>query len=341
MVRSEMNTFIIAEIGPNHNGCLETAMLMIKEIAKTGADAVKFQLAIPQKVYSSDAFKANYQKENDGDSSVIEMSRRLQLPYGDHAKLASECSRNGIMYLCTAFDLDSLVFLDQQINVPVFKVASGEITSLDILEYISVRNKPVLLSTGMATYGEINDAISVLNSNSAKDITLLHCVSNYPAPVTDINLRVMPELARRFKCKVGYSDHSLGQECCLAAVTLGANVIEKHVTLDKNMSGPDHKASATIEEFSALVCSIRNVESALGINEKILSREENAIRLMARKSIVAARHIPAGEIIASDCIAFKRPGTGFSPMQREKVIGKRALIDIMEDRVVKPEDIGL
>ncbi|MBI2470427.1 MAG: N-acetylneuraminate synthase family protein [Planctomycetes bacterium] len=336
-----MSTFVIAEIGPNHNGSLETALEMVRRLAGSGTNAIKFQLAQPEKVYSAEAFKADYQVRNDGAGSIVEMSRRIQLPREAHWRLLEECHALGILYLCTAFDIESLRFIDQQLDVPMFKVASGELMSIDILEYMAERDKPVLLSTGMSTYEEIESALTILKHRGLKDITLLHCVSNYPAPYKDINLRVISELVRRFGCKVGFSDHSLGSECCLAAVALGATVIEKHVTLDKNMLGPDHKASATIEEFAVLVALIRRVEAALGTSEKRFSNEEDDIRRMSRKSIVAIRTIVAGEIIGADDITFKRPGTGMSPMERDRVLGRRAVRDLAADHVIRAEDVDL
>jgi len=334
-----VNTYVIAEIGPNHNGDLDTALHMVHRLADSGADAIKFQLAQPESVYSADAFKAGYQVENDGDGSVIEMSRRLQLPRAAHQRLHAACAAVGIPYLCTAFDLGSLEFLDRVLDVPRFKVASGELPSVDMLEYMAGRDKPVILSTGMATFDEIAAALRVLRSGGQNDITLLHCVSNYPAPHTDMNLLAMPELGRAFGCRFGFSDHSLGAESCLAAVALGASVLEKHVTLDQAMPGPDHKASATIEEFCALVASVRRVEAVLGSPAKTFSAAEDDIRWMARKSIVAARDIAAGSVISSVDIVFKRPGTGLSPLLRDTIVGRRATRDLAADRVIHPEDI--
>ncbi len=336
-----MNTFVIAEIGPNHNGSLETALEMVKRLANSGASAIKFQLAQPEAVYSADAFKAGYQTRNDGVGSVIEMSRRLQLPREAHRVLSDACKKIGIPYLCTAFDIESLRFLDDILKVPMFKIASGEMLTLDMLEYMAERRLPVIMSTGMATFDEIECALSVLKAKGLQDITLLHCVSSYPAHYEDINLRVMNALAVRFSCNIGFSDHSMGVECCLAAVALGAKVIEKHVTLDQHMAGPDHKASATIDEFSALVRSIRHVEAALGMPEKIFSQEEEDVLRMARKSIVTTRNIAAGELITIKDIAFKRPGTGLSPMERDRVIGRRALHDLRENRLIHICDLDL
>ena len=335
-----MNTFVIAEIGPNHNGSLETALLMVENLAQSGADAIKFQLAQPDAVYSADAFKAGYQTKNDGTGSVIEMSRRLQLSRSAHEQLHAACMGIGVPYLCTAFDIGSLQFLDEVLSIPRFKIGSGELLTVDMLEYMSWRKKPVIASTGMASFVEISKALKILMSNGLEDITLLHCVSNYPAPHADMNLRVIPELARRFGLKTGFSDHSLGQECCLAAVALGAVVIEKHVTLDKFMAGPDHLASATFEEFAELVTAIRKVEAAMGTAEKGFSPDEDAIRRMARKSIVAQRTIPSGAIVQPEDITYKRPGTGISPIDRDKVIGRRALRELQENRVILAKDLG-
>lgn len=330
-------TTIIAEIGPNHNGSLDTALELVRQLARAGVDVVKFQLAVPENVYSLDAFKADYQKVNDGDDPVIEMSRRNQLPRFAHETLYRACRDLGVRYACTAFDIESLRFLDTAFDLPFFKVGSGELLTLDMLEYMADAGRPVMLSTGMARFNEIQAALDVL---SDADVTLLHCVSRYPAPHADINLRTMGALAQRFGRPVGYSDHSLGPECCLAAVALGATVIEKHVTLDRDASGPDHKASATIKELAALVASVRRIEAALGVADKVFSPTEEAVRRMARKSIVATRDIAAGEVVAASDLCFKRPGTGLSPMERDRVIGRRAARTIARDRVVTAEDLA-
>lgn len=335
-----MRTFVIAEIGPNHNGSPEMALEMVRRLADSGADAIKFQLARPESVYSADAFKADYQARNDGEGSVIEMSRRLQLPRDVHVRLYEECRRVGIPYMCTAFDLDSLKFLDETFDLPGFKVGSGEMLTLDMLEYMAGRRRRVYLSTGMATLDEIGGALEVLTARGLDDITLLHCVSNYPAPHADINLRVMETLARRFGRPVGYSDHSIGPECCLAAVALGATVLEKHVTLDKDLPGPDHKASATIAEFTEMVAAIRRVEAALGVTEKVFSAAEDGVRRMARKSMVATRDLPAGHVLTESDICFKRPGTGLSPMEFHRVLGRRLTRDVAANRVIKAGDVA-
>jgi len=329
-----MSCYIIAEIGPNHNGDLAIARDMVAQLAGTGVDAVKFQLAVPENVYSQDAFKADYQTEFDGAGSPLEMSRRIQLPQSAHKVLYEDCRAVGVDYLCTAFDLESLRFLDESFEMPYFKIASGEILSLDMLQYIALSDRAVLLSTGMATFEEIGKCLSIIDPERKKDVTIMHCVSNYPAPVADINLRVMDSLEEKFDRPVGYSDHTLGPECCLAAVSRGARVIEKHVTLDRSQSGPDHKASATIGDISALVCSVRTIESALGNSEKTFSEAELNIRRMARKSIVAAVTIEAGTIISADHLCFKRPGIGISPLRAKSVIGRIAAQTIEANRVI-------
>jgi N,N'-diacetyllegionaminate synthase len=331
--------FIIAEVGPNHNGSRETAFAYVDALARFDIDAVKFQLACPELVYSADAFKAGYQIKNDGEGSVVEMSRRVQLKAEDHVELYKACRRAGVHYMCTAFDLESLRFLDQNVDIPYFKVASGEILTLDMLEYMADRERPIILSTGMADYAEIESAIGILCRKGPRDITLLHCVSNYPAPLEDINLLSLTSLRSRFDLPVGYSDHSLGSECCLGAVALGAVVIEKHVTFDRNLPGPDHKASATIEEFGQLVASIRRLEKALGKAEKVISGAEFEIRKMARKSIVAKRDLVVGTRIQPDDITFKRPGTGLSPLLRDRLIGRRVKKHLAADRVIHAENL--
>ena len=331
-----MSIYIIAEIGPNHNGDLALARDMVRRLGSTGVDAVKFQLSVPENVYSADAYKADYQKINDGDGSPLDMSRRIQLPPKDHLTLAEDCRAAGLDYMCTAFDIDSLRFLDNNIQMPYFKIASGEIFSADMIEFMAQRDRPILLSTGMATFDDIDATLALLEAHIPKDITILHCVSDYPAPIDGMNLRIIKTLYGRFGRQIGFSDHSLGNECCLAAVAMGAAVLEKHVTVDKAMAGPDHKASATIEEMAELVQSVRLIERALGSSEKAFTEAELAIRRMARKSIVTATSLPEGHLIAAADICFKRPGTGISPMDTHLVVGKRTTRAITADRVINP-----
>lgn len=334
-----MRTTIIAEIGPNHNGSPELAFELVRQLAQTDVDVIKFQLAVPENVYSRDAFKANYQKANDGDDPVIEMSRRNQLSREVHLALAEACRAAGKRYACTGFDLDSLIYLDTHMDLPFFKVGSGELLTLDMLEYMAGRQRPILLSTGMASFHEIQSALDVLDRPGPADVSLLHCVSQYPTPPSDVNLRTMTALAERFGRPVGYSDHCLGPECCLAAISLGASVIEKHVTLDRTLPGPDHQASADMAEFDSMIRSIRLIETALGSADKTVSPAEDAIRRMARKSVVSTRALEPGHVLTAGDLCFKRPGTGLSPMERDRIIGRRLARAMEADRVLTAEDL--
>lgn len=334
-----MKTYIIAEVGPNHNGSVKLAQEMIEKLARAGTNAVKFQICIPEEVYSLDAFKARYQKENEKSATPLEMSKSYQLSFEDHKILYQVCRENNVDYLCSAFDMKSLVFIDENFDMPFFKIPSGEIFTLDMMEYIAKRNRSVILSTGMATYPEIGVVIDLLNKGHKKRIILLHCVSNYPTPHKDVNLNVMAQLKDRFGYEVGFSDHTIGNECAIAAVSLGAVVVEKHVTLDRNMPGPDHKASATVDEFAELVKAIRNIEKALGGNKKIFSESELEIKNVARKSMVSKRDLLPGETIAKSDICYKRPGIGLSPLEETSLIGKKVKRKIPKNRVIRKEDI--
>ena len=333
----ENKTLIIAEIGPNHNGSLKTALAMIKKIAKTGADVIKFQLANPDEVYSLDAFKADYQKKNDPSESIIEMSKKNQLKKEDHIKLKKACNKYGVLYACSAFDLKSLKFLDKKIDVPFFKIPSGELLSTDMLKYISKKKKIILLSTGMATFREISYVLKLLKKNS---LVLMHCVSSYPAKKRDLNLNIIDKLKKKFKKTVGYSDHSLGSNACLAAVAKGARVIEKHVTISKNRKGPDHKSSMEIENFKHFVKKIRELEIILGKEEKIFTKNEINVKNVARKSIVTAKKIIKGQKFKEQDFTFKRPGNGISPVKLKKIIGKFSLKNIEKNKILKITDIG-
>ncbi len=332
-------TFIIAEVGPNHNGSLKLAQKMIRQIAKTGVDAIKFQLADPDKVYSLDSFKANYQKKTDKSKSIIEMSKRIQLKKEDHIKLANLCKKNKIIYSCSAFDINSLVFLDKKIKVSFFKIPSGEINSSDMIQYIAKRKKKILLSTGMASYQEIKDTIKNLKKFGNNKITIMHCVSSYPAEKKHLNLNIIDEIRERFNLEVGYSDHSLGEEAVLAAIAKGAKIIEKHVTVSRKLNGPDHKSSMTIPELKDLVRKIRTLELILGTRKKTFSASEQNVKRVARKSIVSARYLKKNTIIKKKDILFKRPGTGISPNDLKKILGKKTIKDIGKDKLIKLKDI--
>lgn len=334
-----MRTYIIAEIGPNHNGSVERAIDMINQLSEVGVDAVKFQLSIPENSYSLDSFKVKYQKEKDDSESPIEMSRKYQLSFEDHKKLYECCTKNKVDYLCSAFDIESLKYIDNEFDLRFFKIPSGEIFSLDMINYMSKRNKPIILSTGMATYNDIEVAINLLNENYKKDITILHCITDYPTPIKNINLNNMIEIKERFNYKVGFSDHSLGNDCAIAASALGADIIEKHVTIDRTLPGPDHKASATIKQFGKLVNSIRNVNKAKGSRKRIFSKSEIENRKSVRKSIVAKKNIKKGRVLSESDICYKRPGTGFLPIEKNLLFGRKIKNNINKNRIIKKDDI--
>jgi len=319
-------TLIIAEVGPNHNGSIKQALEMIKKIANAGADVIKFQLASPEKVYSDDAFKADYQKKNDESSSILSMSKKVQLDKKDHIKLKRACEKEGVKYACSAFDIDSLKFLNEKVGLPFFKIPSGEILSIDLLEYISKSKKPVLMSTGMSTFKEILYALNCLKKNNPKrQIILMHCVSSYPALKKNLNLNVMNSLQKKFKKEIGYSDHSIDNKACLAAVAKGAFVIEKHVTISRKKKGPDHKFSAEISSFRKLVKEIREVEKMLGSKDKIFLKDEINVKKVARKSLVTTKDLNKGHKLKRKDITFKRPGIGISPINLKKFLGRKLL----------------
>ena len=317
------NVLVIAEAGVNHNGEIDLAFELIDQAIWSGADVVKFQAAIPELVATEKAKKADYQKKTTGsDSSQLDMIRKILLPLEAFDKLALYCSQKGIVFFATAFDLISLDYLEK-LGQPYHKVPSGEITNLPYLRQIGGYGKPIFLSTGMAEMDEIEAALSVFDSIGfpRKMLTLLQCNTEYPTPLADVHLNAMKTIGSEFSVAVGYSDHTDCIEVPIAAVALGANVIEKHFTLDCNMAGPDHKASLEPKSFRDMVEGIRRVEQALGNRLKKPSPSELKNRTVVRRSIVASRDIRAGEIFTSENIAAKRPATGLSPMNWDKVIG--------------------
>lgn len=329
-----MRTLIIAEAGVNHNGSLQLAKQMALTAKQAGADIVKYQTCVPEQVISRFAEKADYQKQQtDAAESQLEMIRRLHFGFAEHLQLRAYCREIGIAYLSTAFDLPSMDFL-VQMDLPLIKIPSGEITNLPYLEKAAAAKKPVLLSTGMCEKQEIADALRVLRAGGAGEVTLLHCNTEYPTPFADANLLAMRDLAS-FGCPVGYSDHTPGIEAAVAAVALGATVIEKHFTLDQNMEGPDQKASLPPEQLRALCSAIRHVEAALGDGVKHVTASEARNRPVARKSIVAARAIAAGERYTTENITAKRPGTGISPMHWYEVLGQVATRDYQPDELIE------
>jgi len=326
--------FIIAEAGVNHNGDVRLAGRLIDAAADTGADAVKFQTFSADALVLPRAEKAEYQRETTGSAeSQHGMLKRLELPETDFAHLAAHAAGKGLVFLSSPFDRASVDLLDR-INVPAFKIASGEITNLPLLAHVACRGKPVILSTGMATLREIEEAVRTLREGGTGEIILLQCVTSYPAPPSEVNLRVMEGLRQAFQVPVGFSDHTLGIGVPIAAAALGACVVEKHLTLDRDLPGPDHRASLEPVEFAAMVQGIRDAEAALGDGIKRPTPGEMEIRKAARKSIVAAVHIPAGTILAPEMLDLKRPGTGISPRYLPQVVGRKARKDIRKDELL-------
>lgn len=324
---------VIAEAGVNHNGSLELAKRLIDAAVFCGADIVKFQTAKLDSLVSKFAEMADYQKENIGKTkSQKEMLSELLLPFEDFVVLSDYCKEKNIEFLSTPFDIDSIHFLKDMVNV--WKVPSGEITNYPYLKEIGITGKKVILSTGMCEMNEIEAAIDVLKDNGCPEIILLHCTTEYPALIDEVNLKAMNSMKDAFGCEVGYSDHTEGIEVPIAAIALGATVIEKHFTLDKTMPGPDHKASASVEEFKKMVDCIRNIEAALGDGLKKPAKSEIKNKVAARKSIVAARDIKKGEVFTADNLTTKRPGDGISPMRWNEVIGRCADRDFCEDEKI-------
>lgn len=334
---------IIAEAGVNHNGSLEIAKQLIDKAVEAGVDIIKFQTFKSEKLVSKAARQAEYQQRNIGknDEGQLAMLKKLELSQTDHEELISYCHERGIRFFSTAFDMDSIDYL-HSLNMGLWKIPSGEITNYPYLRKIAHFNEPVILSTGMCELSDIEAAMNVLLEFGVKkeQITILHCNTEYPTPFGDVNLKAMIEIGEQFGVQIGYSDHTKGIEVPIAAVALGATVIEKHFTLDKNMEGPDHKASLEPDELKAMVSAIRNIEQALGTGHKTISESERKNIEIARKSIVAARPIKAGELLTEENLTVKRPGNGINPMRWNEVIGTRAVQSFNEeDPIQLAEDI--
>lgn len=333
-----MKTLIIAEAGVNHNGDMVLARELVAAAVEARADLVKFQTFIASNVISRSAPKAEYQKcTTDPLESQHEMVRKLELTRDNHLELIDECKRRGIGFFSTAFDNASIDLLEELGGAGIVKVPSGELTNLPYLRYLTRQGKDVLLSTGMANLGEIEAAISAIElAGTPRDkITVLHCTTEYPTPMEDVNLLAMVNIGKAFGVKVGYSDHTPGIAVPVAAVALGATVIEKHFTLDRTLPGPDHRASLEPDELKAMVKSIRDIERALGDGIKRPSPSELKNKPITRKSIVAARLIKAGEKFSDDNLMAKRPGTGISPMHWDEVLGRKAPRDFNEDELIE------
>lgn len=333
-----MRTLIIAEAGVNHNGDMDLARRLVDVAVEAGADLVKFQTFSAERLATRSAAKAAYQVDTTGaDESQFEMLRRLELSEQAHHELVAHCATRGIEFFSTAFDCESLDFL-VGLGQRRFKVPSGEITNLPYLRHIGRLGCPVILSTGMATLGDIEAAVDALEGAGAdrRDITVLHCNTQYPTPMEDVNLRAMQNLGNALGVAVGYSDHTPGIEIPIAAVALGATIIEKHFTLDRALPGPDHLASLEPGELASMVSAIRNIEKALGDGIKRPSASERDNRAIVRKSLVAARAIRKGEPYTPDNVAVKRPGSGVSPMRWDEMIGRRAPRDFAAEEPIEP-----
>ena len=333
---NKSHIIIIAEAGVNHNGSIPMAKEMIDVAADAGADLVKFQTFTAEKLVIKTAKKADYQKNSsDQTESQFQMIKKLELSRNDHEILLEHCNKNNIQFLSTPFDLQSIDLLDE-INIPFFKIPSGEITNLPYLRHIGGIGKPVVISTGMATISEVKNAMSILLDAGIKqnDITVLHCNSEYPSPMKDVNLKAMQTLENELGVKVGYSDHTLGIEVSVAAVAMGAKVIEKHFTLDRNLYGPDHGASLEPSELKEMISAIRNIESALGDGVKKPSQSEIKNLLIARKSIVSKRPIKKGELFSEENLTVKRPGNGISPMKWDEILGSVSIRDYLKDELI-------
>lgn len=323
--------FIIAEAGVNHNGDVSLAKEMVDKAVEAGVDAIKFQTFKSEKLVTKYASMAKYQKENIGEEdSQFNMLKKLELSFEEFIELKDYCNDKSIIFMSTPFDIDSAEFLNSM-GMEAFKISSGDLTNIPMLEYIANFNKPIILSSGMSVIGEIEDALISLRNRGVENVAVLHCTSNYPAPLDSVNLKAMNTIKNTFNILGGYSDHTRGITIPIAAAALGANIIEKHFTLDKSMEGPDHKASLDPQELKAMVEEIRKVESSLGNGIKMFNESEIDTMRVARKSIVAARDIKSGEIIKLQDLDYKRPGNGLSPKYYKEIIGKKAKRDIKID----------
>lgn len=327
--------FIIAEAGVNHNGSIEIARKLVDEAALAGADAVKFQTFKAENLVCRNAKKADYQMETtDGNESQFDMLKKLELTPDMHRELIEYCSQKNIMFLSTPFDIDSLRYL-LQCGIEIIKIPSGEITNYPYLREVGRTGRPVILSSGMSGLDEVKAAVNVLQEYGSRDITVLHCNTEYPTPYSDVNLKAMLTIKEELGVAVGYSDHTSGIGVPIAAAALGADVIEKHFTLDKNMDGPDHKASLEPHELREMIRQIRNIELALGDGLKVPSESEKKNIDIVRKSIVAKKVIKQGDIFTEENITTKRPGNGVSPMRWNEIIGQRAVRDFEVDELIE------
>jgi len=333
-LRQDGHVFVIAEAGVNHNGSPDLALALVDRAADIGADAVKFQSFSADRLVTRAAGKADYQNRTTSPAeSQHAMLRRLELDEATQRLLLARARQRGIQFLSSPFDEESADLLER-LDLPVFKIPSGELTNLPYLEHLARKGRPMILSTGMATLGEVEQALDTIRAAGEPPVALLHCVTEYPAPYDQINLQAMTTLQRAFSRPVGYSDHTPGSEIAVAAVALGACIIEKHFTLDRNMPGPDHQASLDVDQFRELIQAIRHVSASLGDGVKRPAACELANRDVARKSLVAARPIRQGELLERSALAIKRPGTGIPPGELPRVLGRRAARDLAADEVL-------
>ena len=330
-----MSVYIIAEAGVNHNGSLELAYRLVDAAKKAGVDCIKFQTFKSENLVAKSAQKAAYQKNTTGDGTQVDMLKKLELSFDEFVALKKYCDQAGLCFLSTPFDFESIRFLDS-IEMPFWKIPSGEVTNYPYLVALAKTGKPVVMSTGMCEEEEVREAIQALRANGAGNIRLLHCNTEYPTPFEDVNLKAMQTMKDAFGLDVGYSDHTAGIEVPVAAVAMGATVIEKHFTLDRNMEGPDHKASLEPDELAEMVRAIRHVEMALGTGIKTPSPSEKKNIAVARKSIVAKKQIKKGETFTEENLTVKRPGSGISPMKWNEILGTRAGRDYEEDELIEP-----
>lgn len=329
----ESSCFIIAEAGVNHNGDINIAKKLVDVACAAGVDAIKFQTFKAENLVTKNAPKAKYQEQSTGSGNQYDMLKKLELSYDDHIILQKYCKEKGLTFISTPFDFESVDLLEK-LNVPLYKISSGDLTNIPLLKYIARLNKPMIISTGMANLGEVEEAIEAIGEVGNNKISLLHCTSNYPTNYNDVNLNAMITLENAFKLPIGYSDHTIGIEVPVAAVAMGAKIIEKHFTIDKFMEGPDHEASVDPEELRRMVKSIRNIESSLGNGIKTCNESEKNTKEIARKSIVASVNIKKGETISYNNITFKRPSNGISPRLTDEIIGKVAVEDINVDSFI-------
>ena len=327
--------FIIAEAGVNHNGSLSTALELVDAAAWAGASAIKFQTFKTERLVSRTAPKAAYQQAATGSKETqFEMLRKLELSEKDHVRLLRHCRKKGLLFLSTPFDEESADFLES-LGVPAFKIGSGELTNDLLLEHLARKKRPLILSTGMASLREVDAAVRALRNAGNRELALLHCVSNYPADPAQVNLRAMQTMARRYRAPVGYSDHTRGIEVAIGAAALGACALEKHLTLDRRMPGPDHQASIEPKELAAMVYAVRVVQSALGDGRKRPSASEKNVAEAARKSLVAARDLPRGAVLKRVDLTARRPGLGLPPSAWKQLAGKRCKRAIREGEVFR------